>query len=374
MKHSRNPTVVAMLAAIMLTGGIAMAQSSEGNDYTIKTRVPADAVANEVDGTIVVTKTVEMDSDTSDPNSADNTVTKGTFGEDSADLKITKVGKPDDEVRVGEKLVYTIYVDNYGPSDALNVHVRDTLLSDGSWEFVDCDWVELPPGFSSATMTCGPVNDVLVTTIDRVTVFSPTNPGRFGVSFTLRPNEIQDLNNLVRVTSDTPDPNISNNQAEVSTAVVTGEPMHTKQVVRADLVALLPTGDEKTDDRIEKAIEHINKSLDPDLWETGSTLTEKGKKVFDEEKKAAEELAKIHKPDVSKQFYSLLDVDQALALLAIEEAMAAAEAAGCTPESEDGECQKTLKEIAKAREELAKAIDHYKKAWEHAQKAMEKLT
>ena len=87
---------------------------------------------------------------------------------------------------------------------------------------------------------------------------------------------------------------------------------------------------------------------------------------------------------VSGAINSLLyDADEVLALLAIEEVVAAAEAAGCPLGSEDGECKKVLGEIVKAQEEMVKAqeeldkgkpdkaIDHYKKAWEHAEKAME---
>ena len=347
--------------------------AEESRDFEINLQVDTDAVALEANGTPVIRKTVEASSDRVDESPGRDTLTESTTVADSADLMITKVGRPDNEVRVGEELVYTIYVDNYGPSDAHNVHLRDTLLSDGSWEFVTCDWVELPSGFTSASMACGPVNDVLVADIDLIPVYTSTNPGRFGVSYTLSPNEIQDVTNQVRVTSDTPDPNSSNNLAEVSTAVVPSEPMLMKQVVRDDLTTLPSTGDNKTDDRIKDAIAHINKSLDPDLWETGWTLTDKGKRVFDEEEKAAKELAKIHVPDVSESFYSLLDVDQALARLAIEEAIAAAAAAGCPGGSDDHDCEKVMREIAMAQEELAKAIEQYKKAWEHAQKAMEKL-
>jgi hypothetical protein len=149
-----------------------------------------------------------------------------------------------------------------------------------------------------------------------------------------------------------------------------GTPRGTKQVVISNLSALLPTSDKKTDDRIEKAIEHINKSLDSNLWETDSTLSKKGKKVFEEEKKAVHELMKIDAPDVSAEIRALVSADETLAQTAIEEAIAAS--------GDQKEIDKALKEIDKAQEEIDKghfdkAIEHYKKAWHHAQVAMKKM-
>ena len=150
--------------------------------------------------------------------------------------------------------------------------------------------------------------------------------------------------------------------------------------------SLLPTGDKKTDDRIEKAIESIEDSLKDKYWADDSHLVEKGKKVFDEEKKAVKELMKVDVPDVSSVINSLVyDADEVLALVAIKDAEDTATAANCGEANASKDCDKALKEITKAQEELAKsqeeldkgdhdkAIDHYKKAWEHAQKALENL-
>lgn len=144
--------------------------------------------------------------------------------------------------------------------------------------------------------------------------------------------------------------------------------------------------------KIEKAIKEIEKSLDRKLWETDSTLTMKGKKVFKEESKAVKQLMKIVKKknadrDVKDAALEgighLITADQALASTAIEMAIEMAKDAGCSVEgNNDPECKKALKEIAKAGREMDKAqdeiskgkyhkaIDHYKKAWEHAQKAI----
>ncbi|MBW1752540.1 MAG: hypothetical protein JRJ46_05445, partial [Deltaproteobacteria bacterium] len=171
------------------------------------------------------------------------------------------------------------------------------------------------------------------------------------------------------------------------------------------LSELLTTGgDDKTDKKIEKAIKHIEKSLAPELWGCGSTLTKKGKKVFDEDKKAVKELKKIIKDkdadeNVKNTAFEaigyLITANLGIASTAVDEAIEMAAEAGCNFEGKnDHECKKTLKEIDKALKEMDKAqkelyhtkkdddpdpkydkaIDHYKKAWEHAQHAMKKLS
>ncbi|MCK4355890.1 right-handed parallel beta-helix repeat-containing protein, partial [Candidatus Bipolaricaulota bacterium] len=146
-------------------------------------------------------------------------------------------------------------------------------------------------------------------------------------------------------------------------------PRGAKLIVVDNLQRLLPTGDKKTDHRIEEAIKHINKSLDPNLWETDSTLTKKGKKVFEEEKKAVKELGKIVKAegdyaaDAQAAIDTLVAADEALAQTAIDDAIAGG--------GDAKEIAKANKEMGKAQEEFNKghfdkAIEHYKKAWEHA--------
>lgn len=142
-----------------------------------------------------------------------------------------------------------------------------------------------------------------------------------------------------------------------------------KVSVRNYLSSLLPTGDKKNDDAIKKAIESIDKSLKPDNWEDGTSLTDKGKKVFDEEKKAVQELSKVKNINLTSAINSLVQVDRDLAQSAINEVSCGT----------DDKCQK---ELAKAQKSLAdgdtqaakpdpdKAIDNYKKAWESAMKAM----
>ena len=172
-----------------------------------------------------------------------------------------------------------------------------------------------------------------------------------------------------------------------STDVVVYEPdlKERKRAVLDDLSALDPTGKSKKDDKkLEKAVEHLTKSLNPDYWVDGDTLVAKdGKKVFAEESKAVKDLEKIKSTDVSEAIASLVAIDKQLALGAIEDAWDAYYAVCSDPTTK--ECEKAAKELDKAAKELDKAakeldkghfahaIGKYKKAWEKADKALRAL-
>jgi len=159
-----------------------------------------------------------------------------------------------------------------------------------------------------------------------------------------------------------------------STTTVDPEPLRLK-VDAIDALDALLTGDKKTDKRLEHAIEHLIKSVEPDLWEDDSHLTDKGKKVFSEEKKAVKHLMDEQKhkksvfadPELQAVIDTLVEADRQLAMTAVDEAMDA-----------EGDCKKILdanKEFIKALHELAKgkfdkAIKHYGHAWEKAEKSL----
>ncbi|MEO6063660.1 MAG: hypothetical protein ABIQ99_17145 [Thermoflexales bacterium] len=142
-----------------------------------------------------------------------------------------------------------------------------------------------------------------------------------------------------------------------------------KLMIRASLAGMLPTGDKKTDESINKAISAIEDSLAPDLWNGASWLTQKGQKVFENEKKAVSELQKITTPapGIVSAISGLVTVDRNLAVTAIADAGPA----GADPQ-----------DIAKANQNLAEgdakalagdfdtAIESYKNAWQFASKWM----
>ncbi len=76
----------------------------------------------------------------------------------------------------------------------------------------------------------------------------------------------------------------------------------------------------KTTHIFEKAAKHLEKSLDSELWEDESTLTRKGEKVFEEEKKTVHELIKVENSTfVSNAINILVKVDESLSMDAINE-------------------------------------------------------
>ncbi len=147
-------------------------------------------------------------------------------------------------------------------------------------------------------------------------------------------------------------------------------PMQSMLNTIVDLGALLPTGDSKSDKAIGKAIDAIEDSLDPEYWADDGHLTAEGKKVFDREKKAVEELGKVKGPastTTQAVIATLIGIDEALAQSAIDIAIAV--------DGEQREIDKALSEMSKAAADLAagkheKAIERYKDAWKHATKAV----
>jgi hypothetical protein len=144
-------------------------------------------------------------------------------------------------------------------------------------------------------------------------------------------------------------------------------PQDVKQAVRASLQSQLPSGNKDTDKRLNDAIDHIDKSLDPKLWADATHPDpKKGDKVFNEEKEAVKALMGIKNPSatVTTAISQLVAIDRGIAANAI------AEAAG-------GDAKKLAdanKELAKGDDEASKghfdgSIDHYKNAWKKALEA-----
>ncbi len=156
--------------------------------------------------------TASVTSETSDPALANNSASALTFIEGLADLRITKFGKPDEVVRAGSPLTYTIVVDNFGPSYAHAVTILDQLVASGGFELLDlqsdrqavCD----PPGpYASLGITC-----VLSDTLEPA---GAGNAGRWIVTAVVIANEPGSINNLARVSSADLDPDLSTNSAAV---------------------------------------------------------------------------------------------------------------------------------------------------------------
>jgi predicted extracellular nuclease len=142
-------------------------------------------------------------------------------------------------------------------------------------------------------------------------------------------------------------------------------PMGDKEDVLAALNAAYPSGDDHTDNHLEKAIEHLEHSLNPDYWTSDQTVT--SKKVFDEERKTVKEIEKavehgiFNEAQAEDLMDALVNADRLLARIAI----ISAPDRGVSEE----EVEKAEQEMVKAANYWAdgkyyKAIDKYKKAWD----------
>jgi hypothetical protein len=142
-----------------------------------------------------------------------------------------------------------------------------------------------------------------------------------------------------------------------------------KQDAVASLQALLPTGDDQADRKIQRTIHEINETLEPQLWLDDSHLTDRGRRVFHEEKEAARALTRILNPPtvVASVLDSLAAADEALARTAIDEATAAGGDPGILAEAEK-QMQKAAEELANGH--LPEAIEHYGRAWKKAQQSL----
>jgi uncharacterized repeat protein (TIGR01451 family) len=185
--------------------------TGQSRSFTIKTRVESDTVEAEDDGTLLIENTVTVSSASVDDDLGDNTVTTPTFVQERADLQVTKVCKPDDELPAGETGTCTIYVDNLGPSSARDVVLTDVNLSDGAFTIGTITTSQGSCAVAGGTVTCQ---------LGDLAAASPSVSGRATVTVDVSATEDVDINDVATVTSPTPDPNTANNQATESISVM----------------------------------------------------------------------------------------------------------------------------------------------------------
>jgi len=147
-------------------------------------------------------------------------------------------------------------------------------------------------------------------------------------------------------------------------------------------------------EQLNKAIKHLDKSLNPDLWLNGEglnsdpdgtaemdyetrELTNKGDKVFKEVSKAVKDLLKIDDDQFSDIIDEIVRIQRELALVAIQDAedllMNIEDTE--TIDKMNTELGKAIMDLERAEMDLAndrpdRAIVDFKKVWKHAQKAI----
>ncbi len=183
----------------MWNGSLDISTLTSGNSYTLLIR----GVVNPSTPEGSISNSSFVISDTSDPDTSNNTASVSNSVTTSADLKITKSGNPD-PVIAGSKLTYTIVITNNGPSDALNVVVNDDVPEkiEDPWFSTDGgkNWVPWSGSFNFGTL---PAEKSYVLLIG-------------GRVFSLGEGKIT---NSASVLSDTSDPDLSNNSATHTTTI-----------------------------------------------------------------------------------------------------------------------------------------------------------
>jgi uncharacterized repeat protein (TIGR01451 family) len=212
----------------------------DSRSFTIKVWVYPDYVVSYGD-TITDTATVTSDTQDWESDLTNNEATVTTYVQDEADLNVMKFCKPDTRVLAGELINYTIIVDNLGPSNARNVTIKDTIISSGTFTLIS-GTSNLP---ADLWQSLGP-HDLTISGLLTDSLGPQTIPhsehGRWIVWITVRANEAQDINDYVSVFTlpeGTPDPDMSNNQAQNSISV-TQEPADLKVIkfVKPDTAVL----------------------------------------------------------------------------------------------------------------------------------------
>ena len=166
--------------------------ADESRDILVTVTVNSNVTAG-FTNTVVVTTTTPGD----DPGNNEDDHPVDVVA--SADLAITKSDSPDPVVP-GETLIYTLVYTNYGPSDAANVVVADTLPAEVTFVAADPPQTSGPNPltWNLGTVAAGDSGQIVITTTVNSDVTAP-------------------FTNTVVITSDTSDDNPDNNTDEEST-------------------------------------------------------------------------------------------------------------------------------------------------------------
>ncbi len=211
--------VTFLSSSISCTGGtvrtcnIGDLASSDSTSFTIQVRVPASFLSALGVATTNITNTVSVDATELDPDTSNNTDSVSTNVIEQADVKVSKICKPDGPAQSGATGFCDLLVANLGVSDAQNVIVTDTLTSNSPFQVTAYS-------FSAPVDSCLPA--VPTAFVTNVVVTCNVGTLAAGVSTTIRVSvttqNAADVNDIGTVSSSTPDPVTSNNQA---TGVVT---------------------------------------------------------------------------------------------------------------------------------------------------------
>jgi uncharacterized repeat protein (TIGR01451 family) len=184
--------------------------------FTVTVLVNSNAIVNTGGAGTITNNATVSSGDSIDPNPADNTVSDTTTVVDSADLAVTKLCKPDTTIYAGTPINCTVFVDNNGPSDARSVTIDDTTLANGAFTITN---VAVNPGPTNCTVSAVTGGQDIKCQAGNLAAASTTQTGRVTLTYTVTANDGMNIDDVATASSPTPDPNLSNNQAQVNLTV-----------------------------------------------------------------------------------------------------------------------------------------------------------
>jgi len=193
LANTDSCTGVAVGATGTLTCPLGTIDAGESVSFQIKVSIDPD-----LGGATAITNTATVASDANESDPSDNTITLTHLVDELADLRVTKVCKPDTEpAPAGTSGVCSMFVTNDGPSAARSVTLTDVHVSDGAFNLTT----------SSPGCAVGPADTVSC-------ALGTIQPGAtVRVDVNVSSNDDVDVNDVARVASATPDPAPANNQS-----------------------------------------------------------------------------------------------------------------------------------------------------------------
>jgi uncharacterized repeat protein (TIGR01451 family) len=192
-----------------LTCSLGTLAGGANSSFTITVRVPSNFLGGS-SANIVNTATVSADQ--LDTNPANNIATATTQVVEQADLRLLKECKPDqpNAQPAGTTTFCDIYVDNLGPSDARDVVITDQIIST-----TPITITAITSTTTNGTPAACPATPIGPTTNQTITCTDSSLPAgaRDTIRVTFRAEDPGDVDDTASVSSATPDPNTSNNNA-----------------------------------------------------------------------------------------------------------------------------------------------------------------
>jgi uncharacterized repeat protein (TIGR01451 family) len=216
LTNNLNPPAACSAVGSIVTCDLGDIDNGKTVNFEIVTQVDPATVANAFGPTSITNTATVSSAAVIDTNLANNTVEDTAIVNDSADLAVQKICKPDTTIYEGQSINCSVFVDNFGPSWARNVDISDTTLSNGPFTISNVTASSGPPICTLLPVSGGQNLNCIVGNLANESTFSP---GQVTLSYTVTGTSTsangQDIDNTATVTSDTPDPNSANNTATV---------------------------------------------------------------------------------------------------------------------------------------------------------------